>query len=212
MIPLEQVLLFAATALVMVLTPGPNMIYLVSRSISQGPRAGVVSLFGVVCAFLVHMTAAAAGLTALFMAVPLAYDVLKLAGAAYLLYLAWQAVKPGARSPLQPALLPPDSHAKLFRMGFLTCLLNPKAAVLYLSILPQFVDPHRGSVFAQSVLLGCLQIAISFTFNLLIALSAAGIASWFARKPAWMAAQRYFMGTVLGGLAIRMALEPRRLV
>jgi len=212
MIPLEQVLLFAATALVMVLTPGPNMIYLVSRSISQGPRAGVVSLFGVVCAFLVHMTAAAAGLTALFMAVPLAYDVLKLAGAAYLLYLAWQAVKPGARSPLQPALLPPDSRAKLFRMGFLTCMLNPKAAVLYLSILPQFVDPHRGSVFAQSVLLGCLQIAISFTFNLLIALSAAGIASWFARKPAWMAAQRYFMGTVLGGLAIRMALEPRRLV
>lgn len=211
MIPLEQLLLFAATALVMVLTPGPNMIYLVSRSVSQGPRAGVISLFGVVCAFLVHMTAAAAGLTALFMAVPLAYDALKIAGAAYLLYLAWQAVKPGARSPLQPALLPPDSPAKLFRMGFLTCLLNPKAAVLYLSILPQFVDPDRGPVFVQSVLLGVLQIAISFTFNLLIALSAAGLASWFARKPGWMAAQRYFMGTVLGGLAVRMVLEPRRL-
>jgi len=211
MIPIEQLLLFAATALVMVLTPGPNMIYLVSRSVSQGPRAGVVSLFGVVCAFLVHMTAAAAGLTALFLAVPLAYDVLKIAGATYLLYLAWQAVKPGARSPLQPALLPPDSPAKLFRMGFLTCLLNPKAAVLYLSILPQFVDPHRGSVFAQSVLLGCLQIAISFTFNLLIALSAAGLASWFSRRPGWLAMQRYFMGTVLGGLAIRMVLEPRRL-
>lgn len=202
---------FALVALGMVLTPGPNMIYLVSRSVSQGPRAGVISLFGVVCAFLVHMTAAAAGLTALFMAVPLAYDALKIAGAAYLLYLAWQAVKPGARSPLQPALLPPDSPAKLFRMGFLTCLLNPKAAVLYLSILPQFVDPDRGSVFVQSVLLGVLQIAISFTFNLLIALSAAGLASWFARKPGWMAAQRYFMGTVLGGLAVRMVLEPRRL-
>jgi threonine/homoserine/homoserine lactone efflux protein len=187
------------------------MIYLVSRSVSQGPRAGVVSLFGVVCAFLVHMTAAAAGLTALFVAVPLAYDTLKVAGAAYLLYLAWQAVKPGARSPLQPALLPPDSPGRLFRMGFLTCLLNPKAAVLYLSILPQFVDPHRGSVFAQSVLLGSLQIAISFTFNLLIALSAAGLAAWFARKPAWMAAQRYLMGSVLGGLAVRMVLEPRRL-
>lgn len=210
MIPLHQLMLFAATALVVVLTPGPNMIYLVSRSVSQGPRAGVVSLFGVVCAFLVHMTAAAAGLTALFMAVPLLYDALKFAGAGYLLYLAWQAVKPGARSPLQPALLPPDSPARLFRMGFLTCLLNPKAAVLYLSILPQFVDPHRGSVFAQSVVLGMLQIAISFTFNLLIALSAAGLASWFARKPAWLVAQRYFMGTVLGGLAVRMALEPRR--
>ena len=112
---------------------------------------------------------------------------------------------------MQPALLPPDPPAKLFRMGFLTCLLNPKAAVLYLSILPQFVDPHRGSVFAQSVLLGCLQIAISFTFNLLIALSAAGLASWFSRRPRWLAMQRYFMGTVLGGLAIRMVLEPRRL-
>lgn len=211
MIPFEQLLLFAATALVMVLTPGPNMIYLVSRSVSQGPRAGVVSLVGVVCAFLVHMTAAAAGLTALFLAVPLAYDVLKFAGAAYLLYLAWQAVKPGARSPLQPTLLPPDSRARLFRMGFLTCLLNPKAAVLYLSILPQFVDPDRGSVFVQSVLLGILQIAISFTFNLLIALSAAGLAAWFARKPAWLAAQRYLMGTVLGGLAVHLALEPRRL-
>ena len=108
-------------------------------------------------------------------------------------------------------MLPPDSPAKLFRMGFLTCLLNPKVAVLYLSILPQFVDPERGSIFVQSVLLGTVQIAISFTFNLLIALSAAGLASWFARKPTWLALQRYFMGSVLGGLAVRMALESRRL-
>ena len=212
MIPIEQLLLFAATAVIMVITPGPNMIYLISRSVAQGPRAGIISLLGVVTAFLVHMTAAAAGLTALFMAVPLAYELLKYAGAAYLLYLAWQAVKPGARSPLEPAPLPPDPPGRLFRMGMLTCLLNPKAAVLYLSILPQFIDPDRGSVFAQSVLLGSLQIAISFTFNLLIALSAAGLASWFARKPAWLATQRYFMGSVLGGLAVRMALEPRRLL
>ena len=212
MIPLEQLLLFAATAVVMVITPGPNMIYLVSRSISQGPRAGVISLLGVVTAFLVHMTAAAAGLTALFMAVPLAYEALKIAGAGYLLYLAWQAVKPGARSPLEPVALPPDSPGRLYRMGVLTCLLNPKAAVLYLSILPQFVDPHRGSVFAQSVLLGCVQIAISFSFNLMIALAAAGVSAWFARRPAWLATQRWFMGSVLGGLALRMALEPRRLL
>ena len=212
MIPIDQLLLFAATAVIMVITPGPNMIYLISRSVAQVPRAGIISLLGVVTAFLVHMTAAAAGLTALFMAVPLAYELLKYAGAAYLLYLAWQAVKPGARSPLEPAPLPPDPPGRLFRMGMLTCLLNPKAAVLYLSILPQFIDPDRGSVFAQSVLLGSLQIAISFTFNLLIALSAAGLASWFARKPAWLATQRYFMGSVLGGLAVRMALEPRRLL
>lgn len=212
MVPLEHLLLFAATALLMVLTPGPNMVYLVSRSVSQGPRAGVVSLLGVVTALFAHLAAAAAGLTALFLAVPVAYELLKYAGAAYLLYLAWQAVRPGARSPLEPAALPPDSDHRLFRMGFLTCALNPKVSVLYLSILPQFVDPERGSVFVQSVLLGLLQIGISFTFNLLIALSAAGIAAWFARKPAWLALQRYFMGSVLGGLAVRMALEPRRLL
>lgn len=210
MVPLSQWLLFAGTALLMVLTPGPNMIYLVSRSISQGWRAGLVSLFGVVAAFLLHMTAASVGLTALFMAVPLAYEVLKWAGALYLLYLAWQAVKPGARSAFEPAALPPDSPARLFRMGFMTCALNPKAALLYLSILPQFVSPQHGSVFAQSITLGMTQIAISFTFNLLIAMSAAGIASWFAHRPAWLATQRYFMGSVLGGLAVRMALEQRR--
>lgn len=210
MVPLSQWLLFAGTALLMVLTPGPNMIYLISRSISQGWRAGLVSLFGVVAAFVLHMTAASVGLTALFMAVPLAYEALKWAGALYLLYLGWQAVRPGARSPFEPAALPPDSPATLFRMGFLTCALNPKAALLYLSILPQFVSPQHGSVFAQSILLGLTQIAISFTFNLLIALSAAGIASWFAHRPAWLATQRYFMGTVLGGLAVRMALEQRR--
>ena len=97
-------------------------------------------------------------------------------------------------------------------MGLVTCLLNPKVAVLYLSILPQFIDPHRGPVFAQSVLLGCVQIAISFSFNLMIALAAAGISRWFARRPGWLATQRWFMGSVLGGLAMRMALEPRRLI
>lgn len=212
MIPLEPLLLFAATALAMAITPGPNMLYLVSRSLSQGPRAGVVSLFGVVAAFLVHMTAAATGLTALFLAVPLAYEALKYAGAAYLLHLAWQSVKPGARSPLEPQALPPHSDARLFQMGFLTCVLNPKAALLYLSILPQFVDPDRGPVFVQSVLLGGVQIVISFVCNLAAALSAGHLATRLSRRPRWLATQRWCTGTVLGGLAVRMALEPRRLL
>ena len=209
MVPFSQWLLFSGTALLLALTPGPNMIYLVSRSISQGWRAGLVSLFGVVAAFLLHMTAAALGLTALFLAVPLAYEVLKWAGALYLLWLAWQAVRPGARSPFEPRVLPPDPPGKLFRMGFLTCALNPKAAMLYLSILPQFVTPAHGSVLAQSLVLGLTQIAISFTCNLAFSLSAAGIAGWFAHRPAWLATQRYLMGSVLGTLAVRMALDRR---
>ena len=95
-------------------------------------------------------------------------------------------------------------------MGFLTSALNPKIAVFYLSVFPQFISPEHGSVFVQSLILGLTQISVSFSVNLLIALFAAGIASWFVRNPTWLAVQRYFMGLVLGGLAIRLMLEQRR--
>jgi threonine/homoserine/homoserine lactone efflux protein len=210
MVPINELLLFAGAALLMVLTPGPNMIYLISRSICQGRKAGVISLLGVITGFLVHMFAAAIGLTAVFLAVPLAYEVLKWVGAGYLLWLAWQAVKPGARSPFEPKQLPPDSPPKLFFMGFLTNVLNPKIAVFYLSVFPQFVAPEHGSVFVQSITLGLVQIAVSFSVNLFIALFAAAMASWFNRNPLWLAIQRYFMGFVLTTLAVRLAFEQRR--
>lgn len=210
MIPLPDLMLFAGAALLMVLTPGPNMIYLISRSICQGRAAGVISLLGVIGGFFVHMLAAAIGLTAIFLAIPLAYEILKWLGALYLLWLAWEAVKPGARSPFEPRALPADSPRKLMLMGFLTNVLNPKVAVFYLSILPQFINTERGSVFAQSLVLGVTQISVSFAVNLLIALSAAGIAAWFIRNPLWLAVQRYVMGGVLAALAVKLVLEPRR--
>ena len=209
MIPLADLLVFAAAALVMVLTPGPNMIYLVSRSICQGRQAGVISLFGVIAGFVVHMLAAAIGVSAIFLAAPVAFDALKWAGAAYLLWLAWQAVKPGASSPFEPQVLPADPPRKLFVMGFLTNLLNPKVAFFYIALFPQFIAPERGSVLAQSLVLGATQMAISFSVNLMIAWSAAGIASWFSRHPLWLAVQRYVMGGVLAALAVRLALESR---
>ena len=210
MIPLNELLIFAAACLLMVLTPGPNMIYLISRSICQGRKAGLVSLLGVVAGFFVHLFAAAAGLTAVFLAVPMAYEVLKWAGALYLLWLAWQAVKPGARSPFEAQQLPPDSARKLVTMGFLTSALNPKIAVFYLSVFPQFITPEHGSVFTQSLLLGFTQISVSFMVNALIAVFAASIASWFINNPIWLAVQRYFMGFVLAALAVRLMLEQRR--
>jgi threonine/homoserine/homoserine lactone efflux protein len=195
-VPSNELLIFAGATLLMVLTPGPNMIYIISRSICQGRRAGIISLFGVIAGF--------------FMEIPLAYEALKWAGAAYLLYLAWQAVKPGARSPFEARDLPVDPPRRLVLMGFLTNLLNPKIAMFYLSIFPQFVSPAHGSVFSQSIELGLTQIAVSFTFNLCIALSASSLAAWFARSPRWLVMQRYVMGTVLAGLALRLAAEQRR--
>ena len=210
MLPASDLAWFALAALIMVLTPGPNMVYLVSRSLSQGRAAGVTSLLGVAAGFLVHMFAAAAGLTAVFLAIPLAYEMLKWLGAAYLLWLAWQSLRPGARSPFEVRPMPVDSPARLFFMGFMTNALNPKIAVFYLSVFPQFVRPEYGSVFAQSVALGLTQIAVSLTVNFLIILGAARLAAWFARNPFWQAVQRWFMGLVLGGLAVRLALEERR--
>ncbi|AMK30821.1 Putative threonine efflux protein [Pseudomonas putida] len=201
---------FALISLGMVLTPGPNMIYLISRSICQGRGAGLISLAGVALGFVFYMLCAALGITALVMAVPFAYDALRIGGALYLLYLAWQALRPGGRSPFQVRDLPADSPRRLFMMGFLTNLLNPKIAVMYLSLMPQFIEPGHGSVLAQSLVLGGTQIAISVTVNALIALMAGSIAVFLAGRPLWQQLQRWIMGTVLAALALRMLAEGRR--
>lgn len=172
--------------------------------------AGLISLGGVALGFVFYMLCAAFGITALVMAVPYAYDALRFAGALYLLYLAWQAVKPGGRSPFQVMQLPKDSPKRLFVMGLMTNLLNPKAAVLYLSLLPQFINPEHGSVLSQSIVLGFAQIAISISINAMIALMAGAIALFLARRPTWIVIQRWLMGTVLAALAVRMAIEARR--
>jgi len=205
-----HLLAFALVALGMALTPGPNMIYLISRSIVQGRTAGLISLGGVALGFVVYMFCAAFGITALLLAVPFAYDTLRFGGALYLLYLAWQAVKPGGRSPFQVRDLPVDSPRKLFTMGFVTNLLNPKIAVLYLSLLPQFIDPQHGSVLGQSLIFGAIQIVLSISVNSTVAMTAGSIAVFLARKPTWLAIQRWMMGTVLAGLAFRMATQARR--
>jgi threonine/homoserine/homoserine lactone efflux protein len=200
---------FAVVALGLVLTPGPNMIYLISRSINQGRAAGLISLGGVALAFVLYLLCAALGITALLLTVPLAYDALRLAGALYLLYLAWQALRPGGRSPFQVRQLERDRPRKLFAMGFLTNLLNPKAAVLYLSLLPQFITPGHGNVLQQSLVLGATQMTISLTVNALIVVMAGTIAGFLAGRPLWLAAQRWLMGTVLAGLAAHMAVQSR---
>ena len=210
MLELSELGWFALAALVLVLTPGPNMIYCISRTLCQGRSAGLVSLAGVLLGFVAHLLAATVGLSAVLMTVPLAFTAIKLAGAAYLLWLAWQAVRPGGSSPFEPRVLPPDSPAKLFRMGFVTNLLNPKVAMFCLSLLPQFLHPERGSVLVQSLQLGATQILISGTVNTLLILGAAGISAFLSRSRGWLLAQRYLMGTVLAGLALRIAFMEKK--
>lgn len=205
-----SLLAFAAIALGMVLTPGPNMIYLISRSICQGRTAGLISLCGVALGFVFYMLCAAFGITALVLAVPYAYDAIRMIGALYLLWLAWQAVRPGGRSPFQVKELTFDGPRKLFLMGFLTNVLNPKIAVMYLSLLPQFIESVNGSVLSQALVLGAIQVVISVVVNAIIVISAASIAVFLTHRPAFALLQRWIMGTVLAGLAVRMATEARR--
>ena len=169
---------FSLIALGMVLTPGPNMIYLISRSICQGPVAGLISLGGVALGFVVYMLCAAFGITAFVMAVPYAYDALRAAGAAYLLYLAWGAWNAPASVPDEsgsaPAL-PAMTPMQAWLRGVIMNLTNPKVILFFLAFLPQFSSPARGSVAVQTFLLGLIFIvAAGLTFSVL-ALLAGGI-------------------------------------
>lgn len=207
---LNTLLAFAAISLGLVLTPGPNMIYLISRSISQGPLAGMISLGGVALGFVFYMLCATFGITAMLMAVPFAYDALRLAGACYLLWMAWQALRPGGRSAFALRELRRDSPRKLFAMGFVTNLLNPKIAIMYLSLLPQFIRPEAGDILMQSLVLGSTQIVISVSVNALIALGAGSIALFLAQRPGWLRAQRWIMGSVLAAMAAHLLTQARR--
>ena len=200
---------FASLAVAVVLTPGPNMIYMISRAITQGRLAGMIAFSGVAVGFVIYLLCAAFGLTAIVFAVPYAYDVLRFAGATYLAWLAFEALRPGGKSPFQVKTLPVASTRRLFLMGLFTSLLNPKMAIFYLALLPNFIDPAR-NVLTQSISLGALHIAISITINTMIACAAGAIAAFLTARPKWLLAQRWVMGTMLGGLAVKMALESRR--
>ncbi|WP_092180969.1 LysE family translocator [Devosia sp. YR412] len=193
----------------MVLTPGPNMIYLLSRSISQGRRAGLISLAGVGLGFVIYALCAAFGLSAFLLAVPHAYDVIRLVGAVYLLWLAWQALRRGGDSALSVTILRNDTPRRLFLMGLFTSVLNPKIAIMYLSLLPQFIDRDAGNVLLQSIVMGITQIVVSMSVNAMIIISAGSFAAVLARRPAFALAQRWLMGTVFLGLAARLAVEGR---
>ncbi|GAB3672769.1 LysE family translocator [Actinocorallia lasiicapitis] len=197
----------ASIALGMVLSPGPNMMYLVSRSIGQGRRAGLISLFGVATGFLVYLAAANLGLAVLFAAVPELLTALRIAGAAYLLWLAWKTVKPGGASVFAVQEVPADPPGRLFAMGLATNLLNPKIAILYVSVIPQFVDLDGGAVVLQGLVLGGVQIAVAVAVNLSIVLAAGSVAAFLAGRPPWLRAQRVAMGGLLGVLAVLLACK-----
>jgi threonine/homoserine/homoserine lactone efflux protein len=203
--------LFALASVLLALTPGPNLLYLVSRTLCQGRTAGLVSLAGTTSGFLFYAVSAALGLTAVFVAIPVLFDIVRWAGAAYLLWLAWDAVRPrGAGGLFAQRDLPAARPMSLFRTGVVTSILNPKVALFYLALFPQFVDPSRGSVLTQSLLLAAIQIVIDAFIDSLFVLAAARAAQWLAERPAWLTVQRWVLGGVFAGIAVKLAFDTRK--
>jgi threonine/homoserine/homoserine lactone efflux protein len=205
----EQLGLFAAAVLLLALTPGPVWIYLISRTLTQGRRAGYFSLIGVMAGVAVHLFAAAIGLSALLLAVPAAFDGIKLAGAAYLLWLAWNTLRGGGFS-FTPQPLEPVPDAVLFRQSLAASVINPKVAVFYLSLFPQFVDPTGGMVLLQSLTLGVVHISVSTLVDGTLVTVAGGLSAWLARRPGWLRTQRWVLGAAFGALAVWLALTSRQ--
>src|SRR6266851_8036038 len=210
MLDLSTLALFAIACLALTATPGPDMLLIASRSLSQGPLSGFATLAGIQVGTYCHALAAALGLSQLFLAVPLAYDVVRCVGAAYLLYLAWQAFRSAGTALAPTAGLRRYPIGSVFRQGLLTNLLNPKMALFVLALFPQFVQPGTGSVAVQMMLLATVLNLIGVLVNGAVIMTASRLGGMFSDRGRLRRAPQFLLGTVFAGLAMRLALDGRR--
>jgi threonine/homoserine/homoserine lactone efflux protein len=205
---LSKLALFVAATAGLAFLPGPNTALTISRSVSQGRLAGAKVLLGIETGFLVHLTATAAGFTALLLAVPTAYLAMRIAGGLYLLYLAYRTIRTRNTWRIDGSL-PRESTRVLFARGFLSNALNPKAAMFYLSVFPQFLTPGSTSVLSQILTLGAVHIAVSTCCNLVYIMASGSLAILIRKNPIWERCQRWIFGTLIGLFALEVLL-PRR--
>lgn len=207
---LSTLALFSLACLALTATPGPDMLLIASRSVSQGRSAGFASLAGFQAGTYCHAIAAAFGLSQLFLAVPLAYDLVRYAGAAYLLYLAVQAFRSTGRLANAAAPVTCYPVAQMFRQGLLTNLLNPKMALFVLALFPQFVRPDAGLVAGQVLILATVLNLIGLVVNGVVIVTASRLGLLLSGRSRFRRASQFFLGTVFGGLALRLAFDSRR--
>jgi threonine/homoserine/homoserine lactone efflux protein len=199
------VLLVALASVVLVAIPGPNVIYIATRSLGQGRRAGVTSAFGVETGALVHLTAATVGLSALIRSSPVAFDVVKYLGAAYLIGLGVRVLVRGQPLELEPSTAP-ESLRRAYGEGVLVSVLNPKIALFFVAFLPQFVEPSRGSTALQILLLGLIFVAIATVMDMGWAFAAGGLGAWLRSRPSFARRQRFLTGGIYVALGAAAAL------
>jgi len=197
---------FAVAAILLLLTPGPAVLYIVARSVEQGRIAGLASVCGITTGTLFHVLAAALGLSALLASSALAFAVVKYAGAGYLIYIGVRRILSRAEAPAEQAHLPRRSLGRLYRDGVVVNLLNPKTALFFLAFLPQFVDPSRGAVAFQIAFLGLLFALMGLTSDGLYAIAAGTAGRWVKRNSHYLRWERFVTGGVFIGLGVTAAL------
>lgn len=202
--------LFAMAAILLLLVPGPAVLYIVARSVEQGRLAGLVSVLGITTGTLVHVLASTLGLSALLASSAIAFALVKYVGAAYLIYIGLRRILKRADAPVSELKLPTRSLGKLYRDGFIVNVLNPKTALFFLAFLPQFVDPARGSVPVQIAFLGVMFTLMGFTSDAMYALIAGTAGTWIKRNSRYMDCERYVTGSVFIGLGVTAALAGGR--
>lgn len=200
---------FIAAALVILLIPGPAVLYIVTRSIAQGRRAGLVSVLGLSTGALVHVVAATVGLSAILVASASAFTVVKMLGAAYLVYLGVRALL-AHREGRDADAAPPRSLSRIFRDGIIVSVLNPKIGVFFVAFLPQFVDPAGGPVPQQVLFLGLLYVGLALITDGMYALAAASLRRWLDGRVLRGPIPQYASGAIYIGLGVTTALSGRR--
>jgi threonine/homoserine/homoserine lactone efflux protein len=201
--------LFAVASLVLLLTPGPAVLYIVARSVHQGRAAGLVSVLGIHLGTIVHIAAAAVGLSALLVSSALAFAVVKYLGAAYLIWLGIRSLTAKDADPAAPAV-PADTLRRVFRDGFVVNLFNPKTAIFFLAFLPQFTDPARGALHWQILVLGLTFMGLGIVSDGMFALAAGAAGDFLRRNRRVQRVQRWFAGTCFIGLGVTAALATRK--
>jgi threonine/homoserine/homoserine lactone efflux protein len=201
--------LFIAASVVLLLTPGPAVLYIVARSVQQGRKAGLVSVLGIHLGTIVHITAAAVGLSALVVSSALAFAVVKYLGAAYLIWVGIRTLMTKDPYPQLPAL-PAEPLRRAFRDGFVVNLFNPKTAIFFLAFLPQFVDPSRGAVHWQMLTLGLTFMGLGIISDGMFALAAGTAGNFLRGNRRFLRFQRWFAGTSFISLGVVAALATRK--
>jgi threonine/homoserine/homoserine lactone efflux protein len=201
---------FAITGLLLNLTPGNDMLYIIARSSGQGTKAGVVSALGIGAGCIVHIFAAVIGLSALIAESAVAFNFIKYLGAAYLIYLGAKSLLAKKDTLQIDQKLPPLSYQKIFWQGVVTNVLNPKVALFFLAFLPQFIHVHKANPSLQILFLGTWFNVVGTIVNILVALLFGKIGAWLSRSPAFIQWQERITGLLLIGLGIKVALSAKK--